>query len=169
MPTETYTSIASTALSSATSTVTFSSISSSYQDLILVMNFSLNDSGTTLDIRLNGDTANNYFTQMLQGTGSAAASVLSNGVAQMRLLGGDSVWANSGFVNQAVVNFLDYSATDKNKAILARSGTTGDYPGVRAIATRWASNSAINEISIFPGGGYSFQPGSTFNLFGVIA
>ena len=74
MPTATKIPLASITLSSD-SAVTFSSISQSYTDLILVIGSATTDSSTTdIDIRLNGDNGGNY-----SGTGSAGSGGTGGG------------------------------------------------------------------------------------------
>jgi hypothetical protein len=62
---------------------------------------------------------------------------------------------------------MDYSATDKHKTVLARHNNSAGE--VSMSAGRWASNTAINSISlkVLPSG--SFNSGATFSLYGVIA
>jgi hypothetical protein len=72
----TYTPIATNTLSSATGTVTFSSISGSYTDLILISNIkSGNTNQASLLFRVNASaTGSLYSGTMIYGTGSAAGS-----------------------------------------------------------------------------------------------
>ena len=71
--TATYEKVQSTTLSSTQSTVTFSSISGAYTDLVLVMGGS-NSANSDLRMRFNGDTGSNYSVTVLFGDGSAANS-----------------------------------------------------------------------------------------------
>ena len=73
--TATYEKIASQTLSSTVATVTFSSISGAYTELVLVMNpISNTTSGSYPYLRFNSDSGTNYSRTMIQGTGSAAQS-----------------------------------------------------------------------------------------------
>ena len=84
----TYVPLASTTLSSDTGSVTFSSISSSYTDLVIIMSVQGNTGGTaqgsnTNFLRFNGDTASNYSYTYLSGNGtSLSATHVSTNYAQ---------------------------------------------------------------------------------------
>ena len=56
----TYTPIATTTLGSAASSVTFSSISGSYTDLILITNPSSATTDQSIYVQFNADTGTNY-------------------------------------------------------------------------------------------------------------
>ena len=65
----TYTPLSTTTLGSAQATVTFSSISGSYTDLVLVMNTIGTSAGGDVQVQFNSDTASNYSCTILYGTG----------------------------------------------------------------------------------------------------
>lgn len=156
--TVTYDLIASNVLSSTAASVTFSSISASYRDLVLVV------SGPTatnpdLVIELNGDTtAANYSNVNMYGNGSTATS--GTGFRPKRI----GVWGtgSSNFITQ----FLDYSATNKHKTYLSRVNDAGS--GVWAAANRWANTAAINEIKAVADG-TTWASGTTFYLYGIVS
>jgi len=165
MATPTYTLIDSTVLGSAASSVTFSSITQDYRDLVLVMNAKTTiASNDATRIQINGDTGSNYFGVMMYGNGSSTGSTSfsSRGYWYVEELTGgpslnDSIW---------IAQFLDYSATDKHKTMLYRWNEAS--VNVEAGAKRWASTSAITSISLDPEA-YDFAAGSTFYLYGIEA
>lgn len=158
MPTPTYDLISSTTLAAATSSVTFSGFPTdgTYRDLVLVVD-GTGTGATNLGLRFNSDSGSNYTYVDMYGNGSTATSG-----------SGTSTFAYAGvsYTNQGmnIVQIMDYSATDKHKALLARGSTAGNL--VIAYASRWASTSAISSIVAFPNGA-SFSSGSTFNLYGI--
>ena len=162
MPTATYTPLANVTLGSTASGVTFSSIPATYRDVILVVNAS-SSIQTELFLRFNSDTGSNYNTVRMQGSGSLAASASTSNATGARLNGNGDIMTTPSF--NAVIQLLDYSATDKHKAALSRTSSAG---GVDACAVRWANTNAITTILAYPTTG-TFSSGSTFNLFGVIA
>jgi hypothetical protein len=158
MPTPTYTPLATVTLASATSSVTFSSIPATYRDLILVVAASGSD--TDERIRFNADTGSNYtFVRMFGDGSSASSSSVSN--TYIRTMAGDL----SGLYN-AIIQIMDYSATDKHKTTLGRGNKAGTF--VVATAGRWANSAAITSVNYSVATG-NFGIGSTFNLYGVIA
>ena len=76
----TYEPIATTTLTTTTASVTFSSISGSYTDLILVINGTAS-AGVAATLQFNGDTGNNYSQTNLYGDGSSAGSGAQTSIA----------------------------------------------------------------------------------------
>jgi len=162
MATETYTALATTTLSASASSVTFSSIDQSYGDLVLVYN-GTNSTDGVIKAQANNDTGSNYSFVRMGGNGSIAfsASENTNYFPIQR--------SSRPTGNQAIVQIMDYSATDKHKTILSRGNIDDNDSGnlvVEAVASRWANTSAITELDIFPNSG-TFDSGSTFSLYGV--
>ena len=156
MPTPTYTPLATVTLGSTAASVTFSSIPATYRDLIVVIQHK--GAGDNFSARLNGDTGANYSYARMIGNGSTATSDSgSSGTI------GASFSENIG---NTITQIMDYSATDKHKTILSRSNTASS--STRAHAVRWASTSAVTSFGIILASG-SFDAGSTFSLYGVIA
>ena len=158
-PVATYTALGTTTLSGTDTEVLFSSIPSGFRDLVLVAD--ANAAQSDLRLRINGSTGSDYNWVYAQGNGSSATSnSTSNGTS----LGYFYVTANQPFVS--VLQFLDYSATDKQKSLLIRNNKNTER--VSMIAGRWASTSAITSISLFtlPSGGYT---SGTFSLYGIEA
>lgn len=161
MPTTTYTPIASVTLSASASEVVFSGLPQTYRDLILVFSGDgTTGGGAALRLQLNGDTATNYFRVGMWGNGSSSGSFTQNNGYT------DIMNFAAGRQLNAILQFMDYSVTDKQKTFLARDNDAGFQ--VVANANRWASTSAITSIRLFASSG-SIASGSTFNLFGVIA
>jgi hypothetical protein len=57
---------------------------------------------------------------------------------------------------------MDYSATNKHKTVLARGGPGNEL--VRASATRWNNNNAINRITVVFA---ALNAGTTLSLYGI--
>lgn len=163
MPTPTYTPLATKTLTASTASITFSSISQSYRDLVLV-SYSATNSGSDYWVRFNGDTATNYSTGIMSGESTFKSYNLYGAAGGYNSI----VAATSAQGAQIIMSMLDYSATDKHKSCIIRS----DKQGTRTEAScgRWASNAAINNLTITQ---YApdrlFQVGSTFTLYGIAA
>lgn len=157
MPTSTYVPLATYTLPSNASGIVFSSIPATYRDLIFVFSGKLTATANTF-WQANGDGGSNYSYVQMWGTGSGGGS--SNAVASTTagLFG-----ANYTGQGVNIVQFLDYSATDKHKVALTRNNDGGGVVG--AVASRWANNAAIHTVGIQG----SFVAGSTFSLFGIEA
>jgi hypothetical protein len=163
MPTPTYTPLATVTLGSAAASVTFSSIPATYRDLVLVQRVLQNTTGVRQGIiRPNNDSFNASLVFM-DGSGSATASGTGSILTTFFMASGPA--ANTPIT--AITQIMDYSATDKHKTILNRSGSSFDP--VSAYASRWASTSAITSLVYLPNQGGNFSAGSTFDLYGIVA
>jgi len=157
----TYTKIASNTLSSAASSVTFSSISGTYTDLILIFNGSASINGST-KFQLNGDTASNYSYTQVYGTGTGAASGRASSQTT-GLIGSTTAGSNATHI----IQLLNYLNTTTYKTILVRASET--QSDVNANVNLWRSTAAITSIIFTSNGGGNFTVGSTFNLYGIAA
>jgi hypothetical protein len=161
----TYTPIATTTLGSNTQYVTFSSISGSYTDLILVVS-AAGVSAQDMYGRVNGDSGTNYSRTNVYGNGSAAGSVrVSNETSMMLDYYGNP---NTTLGNSVqIINFMNYSNTTTYKTVLIRSSSTS---GTDAIINLWRSTAAITSIQLnVANGAVNFATGSTFTLYGITA
>ena len=157
----TYTPIATTTLGSATSTVTFSSISGSYTDLVLIANTS-RTSNSNMQLRVgNGsaDTGFNYSYTFVAGDGSTAFSSRASGTNSTEVS-----YQNANTWGQTIINLQNYANTTTNKTFITRSGQAGW--GTIAYVGLWRSTSAINVVNVFSSAG-NFDVGSTFTLYGI--
>lgn len=159
----TYDAIATQTLSSSAASVTFSSISGAYTDLVIIASAQGTVGGNGMTMQLNGDTASNYSVTILRGNGTAASSA--------RVL--DVRWAVSNFSGIPTANFgayifniFNYSNTTTFKSGLFRGNSAAD--GVDAIVGLYRSTSAVSSILIGTTGG-NYATGSTFTLYGIKA
>lgn len=160
MPTATYDLLSSTVLGSATSTVTFSSISGSYRDLVIVFTGGVT-ARTGQFLVFNGDTTNaNYANVYAYGSG---ASTFSAAAADRQIA---EVIENSA-ANNAIIQILDYSATNKHKTSLIRVNNS-TVNGTEMRVHRWANTAAITSVSLVASG-TTWLSGSTFYLYGIVS
>ena len=155
----TYIPLATQTLGSSATTVTFSSISGSYTDIIVVIDAT--SAGDNVLARVNGDTGTNYSFTRLSGNGSTATSARGSNASYLNFDGaaylttGRSTW---------VIQFMNYSNTTTNKTVLSRGSNAA--VGTDANVNLWRSTSAINSIS-FIATSNNFAIGSTFSLYGI--
>ena len=166
----TYTPIATNTLSSATGTVTFSSISGSYTDLILIGNGSMSAAGSTVYVRLNSDTGSNYSATILDGNGTSAvsgrATAAANGGSGFPI--GDWYRGYSTGRFMFSLNLMNYANTTTYKTGISQWSQADN--SVEAIVSLWASISAISSLTIRSNSGSDlFNAGSTFTLYGILA
>ena len=166
----TYEPIATTTLSTATATVTFSSISGSYTDLVLVLSARSSQTGATdgLAVRVNSDTGSNYSSTYLRGDGTSATSGRNSSDTYYRFAF-DAVVASgaaSGTFSATIIHFMNYSNTTTNKTIIGRANVAGS--GTDAVVGLWRNTNAITSVSCIGYGG-NLETGSTFTLYGIKA
>lgn len=163
----TYTPIATTTLGSAAASYTFSSIPSTYTDLVLVTSANTTNTGfTEAYYRFNSDTGSNYSRVGLFGNGSSVGSFISSGITQglYTYLNGTTIGSNVYSFNS--LNIQNYSNSTTYKTTLCRTASIGD--SAIAVVNLWRSTSAITSIFLAPTSG-SFNTGSTFTLYGIAA
>jgi len=173
----TYTPIATTTLGSAAASYTFSSIPSTYTDLILVASCQ-STSSSPADSRCfvqvgNGsvDTGSNYSHTDLYGTGSAAGSYRESNRTQIDQIVYNAT-SNNGEFAVITYQFMNYANTSTYKTVLQRGNQNLNSQGttyVGAQVSLWRSTSAINTIKIYTGGpsAGNWSAGSTFTLYGI--
>lgn len=158
--TATYDLIASNVLTSSVTSVTFSSIPSTYRDLVAVVSATAN-TNANFNVTFNSDTGINYRYIRLQGNGSTASSqsnMTHNAIFEQSI---DTT------ADQYIMQIMDYSVTDKHKIVLSRHNRP--TAALWGIASRWANTSAINTIQFAVPGGNTFSSGSTFYLYGIVS
>jgi hypothetical protein len=169
----TYVPIATQTLGSATATISFTSIPSTYQDLVLVCSLIENATATSENgyLLLNTDTysgsSNSMSRTSLNGNGSAASS--SRYTATNPLFWDGDVSLPGPWL--MTFNFMNYANTNTYKTILFRNGNAGS--NTQAAVGLWRNTAAINTIKMYCGD-YNFtqrlwQAGSTFTLYGLAA
>ena len=160
----TYEPIATRTLSTAAASVTFSSIPSTYTDLVLVSMPIKSSSGGDMLLQVNGSTSGTLYSfTVLGGDGSTASSTR---VTDYNYIYTDYYSGLSTAPTPHIINFMNYSNATTFKTILMRANNAA--LGVDAIVGLWRSTAAINEIKVFPTGGANFESGSTFTLYGIL-
>jgi len=168
LSTTAYESIATVTLSSATNTITFSSIPSTYKHLQLRgINLSSGQDNNVM-LRFNTDSGNNYSEHAMYGAGTSSGAY--NTVPASYAPAGYT--ADSTNPYPTVCDILDYSNTNKNKVVRALGG--GDRNGSTSYVTfnssAWYNTAAINRIDIVHGniaGGKVFNANTSFALYGI--
>jgi len=156
MATSTYVALATTTLSSAASSVTFSSLPS-YRDYIVVVNGTASATDNVY-IEANLDATSNYPAVSMYGDSGGA---------------GSGTGTNTGFnagrfqtsPSMLICQIMDAGASDKHTTALARYGSPTTF--VTAAASRWQNTAVITSLKVKHSG--TFSSGTTFSLFGIEA
>jgi hypothetical protein len=169
---KTYEPIATQTLGTATNTVTFTSIPQTYTDLICIVE----GRGTRADyddevkIQFNSDTATNYSTTLLTGTGSSTSSSrASNSSVIIGRITANS--ATAGVRSNMILNIMNYSNTTTYKTVLERLNEPpsggADY-GVGLHVGLWRNTAAITILTLTTTAA-NFSSGCNFTLYGIKA
>ena len=166
----TYVAIATETLASAQSSVTFSSIPSTYTDLILVCSMfpTTTATGNYGQIQVgNGsvDTGSNYSDTAMYGNTTTTNSYrdTSQSLWWLNVAGANFQSATSPLIS--IINIMNYSNATTNKTALIRSGNPAGSVTYADVAL-WRSNSAINTVKVMISAS-TFAAGSTFSLYGI--
>lgn len=160
MPTPTYIPLANLTLSSSAASVTFSSISQAYRDLVLVASVKNATASSSFRININnsGQTTNSL---RMRGSSSGASTEVFSGIGAVTQL-----TSSTGF-SSIISNIMDYSVTDKHKTILTRANIV-DGDQVEATVTRWLDTAAVTSF-VLTVQDYNLASGSSFALYGIAA
>ena len=163
--TATYEKIETTTLGSNAANITFSSISSAYTDLVIILNGAFT-TAETIGVQFNSDTGSNYSSTILAGNGSSASSGRNTNQTGLTV-GTNGYWTTSIIAN-SILNIQNYSNTTTYKTILSRSNNTS--VGLDAIVGLWRNTAAINAIKLYGFySGHSFITGTTATIYGIKA
>lgn len=160
----TYEPVATTTLGSAASSITFSSIPSTYTDLRLII-VALSGTAVDVSLRFNGDSASNYSRIRLIGNGASPLStVATNGTEILLNRGGLSTTVPSLYE----VDFFSY-ASSNYKGILGTANEDRNGSGnVMRMVGLWRSTSAITSIAISTQSADTLGIGTKATLYGIL-
>lgn len=160
-----YFSIATTTIGTATSTVEFTNIPQTYTHLQLRVSMLSSAQFGGVKVQFNSDTATNYSFHNLYGSGASAASDSGTTQAQMY------IYFSGGTTNPSagVYDILDYANTNKYKTWRGIEGVDANGSGyVNLTSGNWRSTSAVTSIKLTYTG-QTFNTNSIFALYGVKA
>jgi hypothetical protein len=170
----TFTKIADVTVGSGgAASIDFTSIPSTYTDLVLKISARDNRSGSnyTDDIRMrfNGDSGSNYSNKVLYGGGGSTGSFGGSGMDLM--YGGYAVGtdATANTFGNTEIYIPNYAGSTYKSAsvdgVAESNSSSGVYLALEA--GLWSNTSAITAIALTPINGSTFLQYSTATLYGV--
>lgn len=153
--------------SGGSSSVTFSSIPSTYTHLQLRISALTNGpAGTSAGMRFNSDTGTNYTLHQIWGDGSTVSAAAGT-YSYAYIIA--STFGSSTYAGSAIVDILDYANGNKYKTTRILSGIDKNGSGQVALnSNAWLSTSAISSITITTDPtSYVFNQYSHFALYGI--
>jgi hypothetical protein len=171
-----YESIATVTGNGSSTSLTFSSIPSTYKHLQIrgIGKTIALQRSTLLGIQFNSDTGANYTTHRLIGDGSNAAATGATATTYTSFR--DTLAASqtslpdmANIMGAVIIDILDYANTSKNKTVRGFGGVDGNYASVdfevNLISGLWLNTAAISSITLVAND--SFTTASTFALYGI--
>lgn len=160
----TFEPLATTTLASAASSITFSSIPSTYTDLVISFTWFANSATDAFAaLTFNNDSGANYGNTSLYGSGSAAGSMRDSSRTRIELYfvrGGLTIPSFSR------INIFNYRAS-VNKSVLIEG--VGDQNGsgyVERMCGVWLNTSPVTTVTLTASGS-NFNTGTTATLYGI--
>lgn len=160
----TYDKIATTTLSSASASINFNSIASSWTDLRIVL-VAIDSAGAGVQMTYNSDTSSLYSNTQLYGAFSNAYSGRSTGIAYCDL----SVLGLHTTPKLIEVDIFSYAGSTFKTNLVSFSGDTNgaSTDGIAKVVNLYRSTSAITSIQLKLSSG-SFDAGTTATLYGIL-
>ena len=160
----TYVAIATQTLGSAAADVTFSSIPSTYTDLVVIAaNLTTASSGASVFMEFNSDTSAIYSNTWLIGNGTTATSYRRTGDTK-NFIGGYTGTSTTE-PSTTIAQVMNYANTTTYKSTLSRFSLASVETD--AIVNLYRSTSAINAIRIFANS--NLNAGTVVSLYGIAA
>lgn len=168
----TYVAISSQVLASTAASVTFSSIPSTYTDLIIKISAKNSDAGSGTDwitYTVNGDTGTNYSGTRLYLSGSTITNnrySTNNQFIDTRITSaGETLTSSFG---QTEIYIPNYTSTSSRQLITFGVAESGDtFANINSTASLYRGVSSISSITFAVSGSYNFIAGSRFDLYGI--
>lgn len=168
----TYTLISSNVLGSSATSVTFSSITSTYTDLVVLASIRT-DRGSAIatdNIRLtlNGDSSTIYSSTGISGNGSTANSFRTSATAGSIVGAADASGATANTFASYELYLPNYTSTvNKQMSNLMMQENNLSEAYIQNFATLYRNTSAISSITLTPVVGPNLIAGSSFYLYGI--
>jgi len=164
----TYQLISSQVLGSSAASVTFSSIPSTYKDLVLRYSARGDVAQSSQQIKLNTDTGTNYSDTFMSGSGSTVASGNdTNATYGFAYYTQALSSATANIFGNAEIYIPNYAgSTNKAFSVFGAGENNGITAYIASTANLWRNTAAISSLTLTPNSG-NFVTGSSFYLYGI--
>jgi hypothetical protein len=164
----TYTLISSTTLTGTQATVTFSSIPSTYTDLVIRLSSRSDGGQASYRVTLNSDSGTNYSDTFIYGDGSAPASGRDSNRTYGWAYGAQNpgTFTTNTFSNSEI--YIPNYTVSSNKVFLsdARNENNDSTAYIWQTANLWRNTATISSIVLTPNSG-NILAESSFYLYGI--
>jgi len=164
-------SIATTTVGSGgSSTITFSSIPSTYKHLQIraIARSARTEPEDYIYLRFNSDTGNNYAWHTMEGSGSTLAAQAVSSTAQIFTMWITTANSSASIFGTGVIDILDYTNTNKYTTVKTLTGDDKNGSGFVVFGSGlWQNTNAVSTITLTNHGATNFQQYSQFALYGI--
>ena len=165
--TSTEVAIATTTLSSAASSITFSAIPNTFTDLRIVFVGTQGASTAYVYVRVNGDTGLNYSETYLAGSGSTATSGRNTNATQWGVAANASL--DTSIPALVTLDIFNYAGSTNKTALGTEQNDKNGSGYVGRTVHLWRSTAAITSVDLRSAGGSStYAAGTTATLYGIL-
>ena len=164
-PAGAYESIATVAGTGSASTLSLSSIPSTYQHLQIRGTVLTAAGGGGLSVNFNSDGGSNYASHRVAGNGTSANAGVQTSLTYLQYFGFGQATSTTN-PTTFVMDILDYASTSKYKTVKILLGQDANGSGeVGLYSGLWMSTSALNLIDFNCGQNYTTT--TSFALYGI--
>ena len=156
--------------SAGASTITFSSIPSTYKHLQIraIARTARNEPEDYIYLRFNSDTGNNYAWHNIEASGSNVVANPIPSTAQIFTIFTTTAQSGANIFGTGIVDILDYENTSKYKTVRTLTGDDKNGSGFMVFASGlWQNTNAVSTITLTNHGATNFQQYSQFALYGI--
>jgi hypothetical protein len=174
--TSAFDSLGAVLVSTATSTITFSSIPQTYQHLQIRWVAQTNRATYGFDdlrVTFNSDSSALYTTHLVFGNGTTVSTGEDTNASFTNIINSAGTTTSGSWWGTAIVDVLDYANTSKLKTMryingVDLNGNNITLPGrVNFGSGLYRSLNAVSTITIVSGASATFQPNTQFSLYGI--
>jgi len=172
LSTNSFESIATVIGNGSATTLSFTSIPSTYKHLqirMIARSATSSPGSGWIDAVFNSDSSSNYSFHYIVGDGTTvgAGGTANRSNAHLGLMWGASERANT--FEATICDILDYTNTNKYKttrSLIGGDTNNSTYEEIYLVSNAWRSTSAITRIDL-TAGGWNFATGTSIALYGI--
>lgn len=160
-------------IASVTSTISFTSIPSTFTDLVLLVSARNTGTNTGIFVRFNSDSGSNYIWRRLLGDGvsrytdnnSTYGGVYNQGIYWTFFDISTNTANTFGNGIMTVTNYASSTTKPISADASQETNATSAYQGITS--GLWTGTAAINSVTLTWEGGANFDVGSMVSLYGI--
>ena len=167
--TSAFESIATATSTGSSTSLTFSSIPSTYRHLH-IRGLAFGSGANVLQTRFNGVTTSSYWRHGYYAQSTSNDIARSNAAETAIGLHAASKGVNATYPMTVLIDIFDYAQTGKRKSLISTQGSDLNNAGdsyLNITTGMWTGTAAITEILFRLDNGGAFPNGSTFSLYGI--